>query len=159
MSISDYQSTDRASENTNPQTQNLIAEGSVSITSSDFSPVTGGYLASKTADITIYSPEYGSQDTGTSTHKLEVWMCIEAGSENEYQRLLPFVDFSNYSTGQVSVKSDYVLHNNHQAAGTFFSSTLELSFFTDSNSSVSLYGTDFTTYIFYYKIWTPIFGV
>lgn len=147
-----YQSTNKLSQDPYPQTARLLQEGIITIPTSDYSSVTGGYGAISTIEITQFN-RLGNRIKGSDpqTLKIEVQRTekISGGGQiDDFFYPLPYTTFNNYNTGQVSSHHYFLTHNVYVIADDAYASYLTIFSFFDG-----LPGTQ----SFSYKIWSNIF--
>lgn len=146
-----YQSTDRRTEDTNPETARLLLEGIYTFTTGQFAAVTGGFLATTSIDITSLN-DLGNRlkSTGPETLEAKVWRTSKitpGGQIDDYFYPLPYITFNNRSTGEVDTEATYNLQNTFVTAGSIYASYLTLSMFArtaptrDISFSYKIYST------------------
>lgn len=110
-----YQTTDRLAENTNPQVARLLLEDNFVFDTTDYSAVTGGYLASEEIEITNLN-DLGNRQKGFSPQTFYAEAMISykltpGGQVDDYFWQFPYTIFVNRSTGEVDSQAYYEFHN------------------------------------------------
>lgn len=153
-----YQSTDRKSVDSRPESPRLLREGIASIGVADFGAVTGGYEGFVSVDITdvndIGNTNKAFSDPGC--YKIEVLHYFPNTSEFDQFRPLPYTKFSNYSTGVVDRHAFWEVINQHVLVDDIYVSTLSISYFADTNAGSDNDDAGDRQY-FLYKIWSSPF--
>lgn len=150
--------TDRRSGDTTPETPRLLIEGIATIDS--FSAVTGGYEGFDSIDITQVN-DIGNTNKNypsPATYKIEAYHYYADGTEFDYFRPLPYIEFSNYSTGAVARRITASIINQHTLIPELYLSTIEFAYFTDSISSGVKDSAFYNQYIAY-KVFSVPFAV
>ena len=134
--IIDGQTTDKLGENTNPQTPRLLKEDKFELIPSDYSAVTGGYLASEEIVITDLN-DLGNREKGFDPQTLyvEAMKAVKVtpgGQVDDYFNALPYTEFSNYATGAVAELAWYELHNVWVTGDQTFASYVTIYHFIDT---------------------------
>lgn len=147
-----YQSTDKRSQDTRPEVPRLLLEGIYTFDTTELEAVTGGFSASTEIDITSIN-DLGNRNKGFDPQSLEarVWYTrkLEFGGQIEdYMRPLPYVNFNNFSTGEVAEQATYYIQNVYIVADDLWASYLILTWFV---SSVT------TNASFSYKIYSTVY--
>lgn len=153
MAEMNSQTTDRKSFDTNPQTATLLREGKFELLPGDYSAVTGGYLASEEVELTDLN-DLGNRQKGFDPQTLyceamKAKKVTPGGQVDDYFYQLPYVEFTNYSTGQVTEHAYYEFHNVWVSGDATFAS-----YFTVYHFISSLPGRDQQ---FSYKIYSTIY--
>lgn len=157
-----YQSTDRKSENAYPETPRLLKEGILQVAVADYQSVTGGYQITAdgdgnypaTIDITELN-DLGNRSKGFSPETLDVHIyklsSVTGGGQvvDTFYRL-PYVTFSNYSTGAVSELIRFYIQNTFVVADDLSTSFLWIEHFVDTQPT--------EIQEFSYKIYSTTFG-
>lgn len=148
-----YQSTDRKSTDTRPETPRLLLESTATLATTDFSAVTGGYFASVEIEITDLN-DLGNRvkGFGPQTLQAEIMHTLKltpGGQIDDYFYPLPYSLFSNYSTGAVSRSTWFEIHNAYVIAGSSWASYLTIYFFQDAAVTRDI--------SFSYKIYSTVF--
>lgn len=128
-----YQTTDKLSQDTNPQTPRLLQEGVIDIPVADFSAVTGGYSGGGGVEITQLN-DLGNRLKGFDpmTLKIDVYhteKITPGGQVDDYFRQVPYVVFNNLSTGEVLKQASYEIHNIYVSADSISASYLTVTYF------------------------------
>lgn len=155
-------STDTKSQDTRPEVPRLLLEGQTTISS--FSAVTGGYLGSRSIDITKIN-DIGNTNkvfADSGSYKVEVFHTITATSEFDLFRPVPYQTYYNpltgvYDfTGQVRRWARFEVRNQHVLVGDIYASTLTIYYFASTNNNTD-YDDAGNTQRFVYKIWSVPF--
>lgn len=154
----ELQSTDRLSEDTRPESPRLLAEGAARIEVADFSAITGGYQGSVNVDISDINEIGNNTKDAFASYKVEVWQGYEVINKYHIFRPLPYVSFTDHSTGSVGRVATFSVSNDGTAGGGIFISYLNITYFANSNAGAN--GDDAgDDQLFFYKIWSvPFIG-
>jgi hypothetical protein len=149
-----YNSTNRKSIDTNPNTPRLIHEDTV--TMSGFTSFDGGFIAQAAIDITNFNQVKDVwQQIGPVSLKAEVMHVVPDGGEFTWFNIAPFYkryDNSGLKTRWCTVD---ILNQTNTGDDTFVSQLL-IDYYTTSNSSGDKFSS-FYTQEFRYKIWSTLF--
>lgn len=150
-----YQSTDRKSIDTRPESPRLLLEGIATIAVADFAAVTGGFQGSVNIDITEFN-DIGNTNkvfSDPATYEVEVIHYYPSTSEFDIFRRIPYTFFSNYATGVVDRQAYWQVTNQHVLVDNIYVSTLTITYFADTNSGVENDDAGDAQH-FLYKIWS-----
>lgn len=149
-----YQSTDKTSIDTNPNTPRLIYEGGLSV--SGFGAFDGGYMASTYVDITQFNQVKAVyNELGPVTLKVEVYHVVNEGSEYTFFNPVPF--YRKYDNAGVKTVWSHagVLQQVNIGDDTYVS-RLFVDYWTSANTILDKWSAYYTQN-FRYKIWSTIF--
>lgn len=149
-----YNSTDRRSTDTNPNTPRLIYEDTV--TMSGFTSFDSGYTAQSAIDITQYNQVKDVWNAvGPVSLKVEVMHVVPDGNEFTWFNIAPF--YKRYESSGVKTRWCTVdILNQTDSGGNIFVSQLLIDYYTTSNSSADKFSSYYTQQ-FRYKIWSTLF--
>ena len=153
-----YNSTDRRSIDTKPNTPRLVHEDTIYL--SGFSTFDSGKIVDTSIDITAYNQVKQVTDIrGPSTLNFEIMHVIRDGGEFTYFYKAPyyrrFADVSSPSTIQTAWANSSITNQVNIGDDTFFS-YLRIQYFTTATTSADR-SSSYYTQEFRYKIWSTVF--